>query len=108
MKKNYTQEQAELLLNYLKTNKHKTISGGQLKDLFQLTTTQLQGMIHDLRIQRQPIISKGNLGYNYSTDKEEILKTYMSLMKRGMSIIHAAQGLFGIIDNGGEWRTDDV
>jgi|GEM_PF-3325591 hypothetical protein len=101
--KNYTENQLELVLNYLKGNSHKTITGGEIKDLFQLTTIQLQGLIHQLRVMGQPIVSKGKLGYQYTTDKDELLKCYTSLMGRGTSIIQAANGLFNYIDERGEY-----
>ena len=83
----------DLVLEYLKENKHKFITGNQLKDLFNLSTIKLQEIIHQLRVDGQPIISGGNLGYKWTTNVEDIMKCYTSLMGRSMSIIHSANGL---------------
>jgi len=79
--------------NYLKEQKHRYVSGDSLKHQFNLNTIKLQKIIHELRVEGEPIISGGNLGYRYSTDKQEIMKTYLSLKNRAMSILSASNGL---------------
>ena len=88
--------------NYLIKNKHRYISGDILKQQFNLTTIKLQKIIHDLRVNGEPIISGGYLGYKYTTDKQEIMKTYLSLKNRAISIHSAANGLMMSLEGDGD------
>jgi len=92
-KKNYTERNYELVKLYFKYNKNQHTSGEKLKQLFGLNTISLQGIIHDLRTEMTPIISCGKNGYKFTTNKDEIMKTYMSLTERAKSILVAANGL---------------
>jgi len=94
----------ELMLEFFKENKEKKITGDSLKDLFNINHIGVQSLIHKMRVNREPILSHGNLGYSYSTDKEDIEKCYLSLMGRAISIIKSAEGLKNYLDE----RTDDV
>lgn len=93
MKTNYSEQTYDLIKNYFLENKEKNISGQKLKDIFGLTTISLQSIIHDLRVEYWPIISSGKQGYKLTDDKDEIMKTYMSLVQRAKSILVAADGL---------------
>jgi len=92
-RKNYTKEDYEAVADYFFENKDKTISGEKIKQLFGLTTVKLQAIIHDLRVDNKPIISLGRNGYKLTEDKDEVMKTYMSLVERAKSILVAANGL---------------
>jgi len=96
-KKNYT-ESYDTVLEYFIENKNKTISGDKIKQLFGLTTVKLQAIIHDLRVDNIPIISLGKNGYKLTEDVDEVMKTYMSLVERAKSILVAANGLKGYIE----------
>jgi len=98
-RKNYAKEDYESVKLYFKYNKNQHISGRELEELFSITTSQNQAIIHDLRVNEVPIISCGNKGYKYTTNMDEITRTYMSLCGRGMSILVAANGLKGYLEN---------
>jgi len=93
MKKNYELTDYELMLDFFMKNKTRKTTGDELKRLFGLNTIKLQSIIHDMRCNGIPILSYGNSGYGYNTNKEEIMKCYTSLMGRALSIIHSANGL---------------
>jgi len=74
-------------------NEGKSITGKFLKSLFVINTIQLQEGIRRLRLKGMPIVSRGTKGYAYVNDKEEIIKTALSLIGRGMKIIEVGNSM---------------
>ena len=94
-RKNYTNEELKPLLEYLK--KYPTIhKGAALCSFFRIRKIDLRLMVHQLRVNEEPIVSS-NGGYKFSNDRDEIRKCLFSLRKRGESIIRASNGLEGSI-----------
>ena len=78
-------------------NKNKWYSGNYLKRYYDISTIKLQSIIHDMRIDRISIIAGGSKGYKYSTDREEIMTSGLSLVRRGKSVILSGEGLMDSI-----------
>jgi hypothetical protein len=96
-KTNFTPAQKYIVKTYLMYNNHRTITGQELKTIGSLNTIKLQAIIHELRVDGIPIISKGKLGYQYTTNTYDILKCYYSLDNRANSILRSANGLLKFI-----------
>jgi len=99
MKKKYTNTEYDLVKQHFIQNKNKNITGRKIEEMFGITTAKNQSIIHDLRVNKFPIISMGKNGYKYTTVEDEIVKTYMSLCARGMSVLVAANGLKQYLDD---------
>lgn len=83
----------DIIFFRLKSNDSKPISSRFLKREYDLSTIQLQSIIHSLRVDGIPILAKGNLGYYYSEDEDEILISINSLKTRANNINKAAIGM---------------
>lgn len=99
MKKNYSNEDYEMIKKMFMENPDKHFSGDKIKLMFNINTIKLQSIIHDLRLENEPVVSCGNLGYKYTTNVEEIMATYQSLIGRANSILQAANGLLFCIES---------
>lgn len=83
----------ENILDFLYQRREQCISGNILKEKFNLKTIQLQELIHILRVQEKSIICKGNRGYSYTTNKDDILTYILQLNNRIKNIENALKGL---------------
>lgn len=81
------QTQLEQLKMLFLKNEGRYYTGKFLQSLLVLNKMGVQDGIRKLREDNIPIVSRGVNGYTYSTDKEEILKTGLSLKNRGQKIV---------------------
>jgi len=94
--KNFTsnfKEISQVVLGMLSDNKEETFKTQFLLRKLDLNVVQLKKIIHYLRVQGQPIISKGGGGYFYTDDKLEVIQMSLSLRLRAERILQAAEGL---------------